>query len=169
MDSLWSTERDYGTPGVYFITICSDERKPIFGNIVAATCGRPYVKLSRIGKIVECEMQRACNIYTNIKIDKYTIMPEHIHMLISVTDEWRPQVAATGDMPKQPRCTPTISRFIKQLKGVVTKRVGKAVWQRSYIDRVVRNREEYERIWEYIENNPLKRYIKCSGDLWSPK
>jgi len=163
---------DYSMPGMYFITICTDERKPLLG-VVAATCGRPYVKLSRIGEIAENEIERAGNIYANVRIDKYIIMPEHIHMLIFIADEWRPQVAATDKLPgegaKQSRSTPTISRFVKQFKGAVTKQIGRPIWQRSYIDRVVRNHAEYEEIWKYIENNPLKRYIRCNGERRSQK
>ncbi len=50
---------------------------------------------------------------------------------------------------------PTVPRIINQFKGKVTKHVGFPLWQKSYIDRVIRNENGYRRVWEYIENNPV--------------
>ena len=145
------TNYDYSTPGVYFITICTRERKPILGNITTATTGHPYVELSEIGNVVNKAVQNISEIYPEVKTDKYVIMPEHIHLLIRINEERRPMVAAT------------VSRIVNQFKGAVTKQLGISIWQRSYIDRVVRNRKEYDEIWKYIENNPIKRYLKQIG------
>ena len=54
------------------------------------------------------------------------------------------------------RYTPTISRVIKQCKEYVTKQIGFSPWQRNYHDHVIRNQEDYNRIAEYIENNPAR-------------
>ena len=51
---------------------------------------------------------------------------------------------------------PTISRVMKQFKGSITKQVGRPIWQKSFYDHGIRNQQDYDEIWEYIENNPLK-------------
>ena len=55
---------------------------------------------------------------------------------------------------------PTVSRIIKQFKGSITKQVGKPIWQKSFYDHRIRNQQDYDEIWQYIENNPLKYTLK---------
>ena len=114
------------------------------GEIVAgANCVRP--KLSEIGQIVEREIAIFTKIYNSIRVDKYIIMPNHIHMILVIDYEvGRTQFA------------PTISRIVKQFKGAITKQIGYSIWQRSYNDHIIRNKEDYLRIWQYIEENPAK-------------
>ena len=156
-------EYDYSQIGAYFITICSSDMSHIFGRIVGAATCRPYTLLSNTGKIIENEINQISNIYDCVSVDCYIIMPNHIHMIISIVDR-RPQVA------------PTISRVIKQFKGKVTKLVGATcgrplntpIWQRSFHDHVIRNDRAYQKIWEYIENNPYTwvedRYYTQEGN-----
>jgi len=77
-------------------------------------------------------------------------MPDHIHFIISIhTDEnGRTQFA------------PTISRVMKQFKRSITKQIGRSIWQKSFHDHGIRNQQDYDEIWEYIENNPLKYTLK---------
>ena len=56
-----------------------------------------------------------------------------------------------------------LSRVIKQMKGIITKEIGFSIWQKSYFDHVIRNEIEYARIWQYIEENPIKRLMGKSG------
>ena len=102
--------------------------------------------LSEIGKMVDNELQKLSSVYSAVKVDKYCIMPDHVHLIISISaDECgRPQVA------------PTISRIVQQFKGAVTKQAGRTVWQKSFYDHGIRNRRDYDEIWEYINNNPRK-------------
>ena len=51
---------------------------------------------------------------------------------------------------------PTISRIMQQMKGYVSKRIGRSIWQARYYDHVIRTQRDYREIWEYIENNPAK-------------
>jgi hypothetical protein len=50
---------------------------------------------------------------------------------------------------------PTVSRIIKQWKGVITKRTGSSIWQKSFHDHIIRDENEYRQIAEYIGNNPM--------------
>ena len=104
------------------------------------------VELSNLGNIVDAEIQKLNTLYDAVRVDKYCIMPDHIHFILSVdTDEnGRTQFA------------PTISRVMKQFKGSITKQVGRAIWQKSFYEHGIRNQQDYDEIWAYIENNPLK-------------
>ena len=116
-------EYDYNSNGAYFITICTEDRKHLFWKKeinVGANCVRPWeFCLSITGNIVNEEIKSINNIYGNsVKIDKYVIMPNHIHMIIVIDDynSGRTQFA------------PTVSRIIKQFKGSVTKKIGNSIW-----------------------------------------
>ena len=140
---------DYASNGGYFITICSENKKRIFWDEnVGANCVRLAVyKLSEYGNIVDREIKSIGGIYGSIiRIDKYVIMPNHIHMILIIDDfnNGRTQFA------------PTVSRIIKQFKGAVTKKIGKSIWQRSFYEHIIRNEVEYAEIWNYIDSNPHK-------------
>lgn len=136
---------DYSQNGYYFVTICTKDKQCIlWDNHVGAPTGRP--ELSDIGVIVETAIENIPNIYINVHIDNYIIMPNHIHMIIVLQDsgEGRPMGA------------PTISQIINQFKGFITKQAGYSIWQKLFYDRVIRNDHEYQEISEYIVTNPIK-------------
>lgn len=134
---------DYSTPGAYVITVCVNDRKPILWNVGAATC-RP--NLSKIGAVVETAILQIPEHYPAVSLDKYCVMPDHIHMILSInTDEDGRQVAA-----------PTVSTIVGHMKRWVSMQIGYSIWQKSFIDRVIRNDQGYRAVWEYIENNPIK-------------
>ena len=58
---------------------------------------------------------------------------------------------------------PTVSRIVKQFKGSVTKQIGKSIWQKSFFDHVIRNKEDYEKHVKYIYENPLALYYDRGG------
>ena len=134
---------DYSTPGAYFITVCVNDRKPILWNVGAATC-RP--NLSQIGAVVEAAILQIPEHYPAVSVDKYCIMPDHLHMILSInTDEDGRQITA-----------PTVSTVVGSMKRWVSMQLGHTIWQKSFIDRVIRNDQGYRAVWEYIENNPIK-------------
>lgn len=143
---------DYSTVGAYHITICTKDKMPLFWSNVGATCGRPHNQycLSAYGVIVENEIRKISTIYEMVKIDKYVVMPNHIHMIISIVSDklGRPQVA------------PTIPRIINQFKGSVSKQIGFSVWQKGYVDHIIRGQADYDETWRYIDENPLKWFLK---------
>ena len=138
---------DYSQNGAYYVTICVKDRRNLLWH-VGATCGRPLEKplLSHIGEIIDVEIAKISYVYENVSIEKYVIMPNHIHLIIILQPDksGRPQVA------------PTISRIIQQFKGSISKQLGYSIWQKSYYDHIIRNESEYQKIWEYIDTNPLK-------------
>jgi REP element-mobilizing transposase RayT len=178
---------DYSRDGLYFITICTKNHEELFGNIaVGANCVRPlststdrrsstlpsrlssdvHTQLSRIGEIIEDEITILSSTYDNIVVDKYVIMPNHVHMILFVMncerikDCWR----TIGDESGRTQFAPTISRIVKQWKGAITKKTKFSLWQKSFHDHIIHDEEEYYRIAKYIKDNPAKwvndRYYK---------
>ena len=133
---------DYSQNGVYFITVCVKNRNPILSYIpVGANC----VRLSKIGKVVEEEINNISKIYANVTVENYVIMPNHTHLLVFIDRfSGRTQFA------------PTISRIIKQFKGVITKRLGKSIWQKGFYDHIIRDEYDFQIRWQYIEDNPYR-------------
>ncbi|MBR5157698.1 MAG: transposase [Clostridia bacterium] len=142
-------EYDYGTPGAYFVTICTHNRECILSNIVGeGLCALPKNILTLIGKETEKSIQYINDNYINVKIDKYVIMPNHIHLIVILDDS-----GGHRDPPLQ--------NIIGQLKSYTTNKFGSVLWQRSFHDHIIRNEKDYQKIWEYIDTNQLKWKEDC--------
>ena len=146
------SQYDYSTPGAYFITICTKDKRCILGSVVGASIARPEtVTLSAMGRIVEKAILQIPAHYPAVTVDQYVVMPNHVHLLLQIhTDEsGRPMVA------------PTVSRIMQQMKGAVTKQIGQSIWQKLYHDHVIRGENDYLKIWQYIQSNPAKWQDDC--------
>ena len=153
---------DYSLPGAYFVTVCTANRKNYLWNdeldlqifrweSVGANCVRPQnLPLSNVGQIVAEEVERWDKTYEPVSLHSYVIMPNHLHIIvvISADENGRPQVA------------PTLDRMIKQFKGAVSKKVGEPIWQKSFIEHIIRDREDYEARQKYIRDNPIRWYYE---------
>ncbi len=138
---------DYSQAGVYFITVCTKDHKMLFWSNVGATTGRPpKIELSEFGMVVDNSICQIPKLYPNIKIYNYVIMPNHIHLLLGIEE------SANG----RPMVAPTISRVMKQMKGYVSKQIRYSIWQKSFIDHIIRNEKDFIEHYTYIENNPIK-------------
>ena len=141
-------EYDYSEKGAYFITICTKDKQKLFGHIVGGGAfDAPKIILSPQGEIVEKYILSTNNI-PNLKVDKYVIMPNHIHPLLSIENSYGTSWAPSPTNNK-------ISLAISTLKRFVNKEIGCNVFQRSFYDHVIRNQIDYNEIWKYIENNPF--------------
>lgn len=144
---------DYSQNGAYFITVCAkDRREMLWKPDVGANSVRPQnsfnnrYALSEYGLIVNKSIIDIPKHYQSALIDKYVIMPNHIHLIIVL------QYDENG----RTMFAPTISRIIKHLKENITKQIGISLWQKSFYDHIIRNEQEYQTIWQYIDENPLK-------------
>lgn len=151
-------EFDYSQNGAYFITICTRGKQKIFWiddksqNSVGADIIRPHDKLNDLGLIVECAIEQITEYYPNTMIDKYVIMPNHVHILMRIeNDEFNGRIISA----------PTISIIIGQMKRWVSKQIAYPIWQKSFHDHVIRNEADYRRIWQYIDTNPVKWELDC--------
>ncbi len=142
---------DYGQNGAYFITVCIKDRKPILSKMFVGTgvLDCPKIQLLEFGKIVDKYVKQLNGFYDNVTVEKYVIMPDHIHLLLTVKN--------TIGMSGTPSPTNNIiSAWVSTLKRFVNKEIGQNIFQRSYYDHVIRNQQDFNEIWEYIESNPLK-------------
>ena len=144
---------DYGSPGAYFVTICTQDRRCILSDIRRGDpCGRPTLILTKYGIIVEQCLKQAENLY-GVKSEPCVIMPNHIHFICTID-----QPRATA------RVAPTLGHIVGALKSLSAnqcreKGLAGKLWQRGYYEHVIRNEEDFRQIWDYIENNPA-RWVK---------
>ena len=135
---------DYKNNGAYFITICTVGKRHILGKIVGGDAYiAPNIELSEYGVTVEKYVK-------NIKgMDTYTIMPNHIHMIIRIG------IDSDGTMWAS---SPTrgIPQLIKSFKTMVSKECGTTIFQRSYYDHIIRSEADYMEKQKYILTNPGK-------------
>ena len=144
---------DYSQNGAYFVTICTEGRKHLFGRVCRGDpCGRPYVRLTPLGQIAHDGISYLESL-EGISVPIFVVMPDHIHMVVSIE-------RATA------RVAPTSGQIIGGYKSQVYhscldfykkhgKRLGK-IWQRGYYEHVIRNQEDYLACLEYVDGNPAK-------------
>lgn len=138
---------DYSAPGAYFVTICTANKENVLWETVGADIIRPQdISLSAIGKVVERSVLQISDHYKNIVVDKYCVMPDHVHLILVI------QSNEDGRMIS----APTISTVVGSMKRWVSKQIGRSIWQKSFYEHGIRNQQDCDEVWEYIENNPLK-------------
>jgi len=144
---------DYSQNGCYYVTICTKNHYCILGQIPVGWDAHipPTVELSDIGKIAKKYIENINCVY-DVSVDNYVIMPNHIHLLISISAEksgglWAARPTAAN---------PTLHTIIRSFKTMVTKQIGYSVWQDSYFDRIIRDEKGYREVWQYIDENPVK-------------
>lgn len=136
---------DYSTNGAYFITICTKDKRCILSSIVGEGLrALPKNILTPMGIEIEKSIEFINHNYDNVLINKYIIMPNHIHLIVILNTK------AEG------HGNPPLQNVVGQLKSYTTKIYGKQLWQRSYHDHIIRDEKDYLRIWEYINSNALK-------------
>ena len=146
---------NYSQSGVYFITICSKNKRCTFGTIVGGGVpDAPRTRLSPTGKIVARQLGNMIAFYPHVRIEKYVVMPNHIHLLIAI--QQGPSGASRTPPPTSARASQVIPMFISTLKRLTNKTAGHALWQRGYYDHIIRSPDDYNTIWHYIDTNPAK-------------
>ena len=141
--SLRLQSYDYSQNGAYFITVCTKDRKHLLCDIVgddAHIVPKPY------GQVVEKYIRNVP------EIEKYVIMPNHIHMIIRLDNGSMWALTPTEGKAGANR----IASIIRSIKTLSSKEIGESIFQRSYYDHVIRGEKDYLEIWEYIDLNPLK-------------
>ena len=126
----------------------------MLGAVVGAGSSRPHVHLLNDGKIVDKWIREMPKKYPLIRMDNYVIMPNHVHMILFISGNihGRDNPAPTSD----------IRSAIGYWKYQTTKEINiPGFWQRSYHDHIIRNETEYQRIWQYMDENPEKWTEDC--------
>ena len=169
---------DYSQPGHYFVTIVANGRECVFGEVVNGK-----MILNDGGKMVKRCWKNIPEHYPAVILDKYVIMPNHVHGIIIITNRndvyggvqnlinvgvqnFEPlqiQKQNSGYNYQQNKYQKIIPRslgaIIRGFKIGVTKwfhentNINK-VWQRNFYDYIIRDKNELYPIRKYINNNP---------------
>ena len=167
---------DYSMSGFYFVTICINQRICLLSEIIDNK-----VVLSDVGMMVERNYLGLEKRFTNIRCDRYVIMPNHVHCIFEIKNcdaavgvvpcanpiSRQPQgIAATNKTSDQKNAS--LADVIGVFKSISTveyirnvsknnwQKFDKKLWQRNYHEHIIRNEESYYKICEYIEQNPVK-------------
>ena len=173
---------DYSQTGAYFITVCAKEKQMLFGSIVGGgVLDAPQMRLSGYGKIVEQQLLTMAALYKNIRLEKYVVMPNHIHLLLVVeqglsgasgtpsrSEVFRSATAAQRRLltrrsppPTKDRSNEVVPQYVSTLKRFTNRTADTALWQRGYHDHVIRADKDHLMIWQYIDTNPQRWQKDC--------
>ena len=141
---------DYAQTGAYFITLCTQGRARLFGRVT-----RGVVELTDIGRIVAEEWERTPSVRSNVELDAYVVMPDHIHGILVIThrDDGVAPLEASSTLRSPAR---TIGAIVRGFKGAVVRRGGMPIWQRNYHEHIIRSEAALDRIRTYIVANPAR-------------
>ncbi len=162
---------DYSQAGAYFVTVCTQNRECLFGEIADGE-----MRLNDAGKIVRDEWLRTGDIRPNVELDAFAVMPNHFHGIIILHPDCRGTLQRAPTVERAPTMqrVPTVEQFgkstsntvptiVRLFKSASTKRInelchtpGVSVWQRNYYEHIIRNNESLYKIREYIVNNPMQ-------------
>ena len=144
---------DYSKSGYYFVTICTEGRKPVLSTVGRGLApAANTVTLTGIGKIAEEQLLLLESRYPFVRIDRYVIMPNHIHIVFALLGK------TAGASPR-----PTLFDIVCAYKSCTTRicnkllqTPGRKIFQTSFYDEIIRNQSAYDEISEYIFENPMK-------------
>ena len=153
---------DYAGPGFYFVTICTQNRARLFGDI-----GNGEMRLNGFGRAAKAGWEEIPAHFPGVEVDTFAVMPNHVHGIIVIAR------AAPGPTPRATRASPlrgtagpgrrSIGAIVGSYKSAVSKRInqsrgtaGASVWQRSYYEHIIRDDADLNRIRQYIWDNPAR-------------
>ena len=137
---------DYSSCGAYFITICTKDRKMLFSPVGADSIS---------ARMVEKTFLETIERYNGVDSPIYVVMPNHFHAIITIS---------RADMESAPTISEIIQSFkrystveyTKMVKNGILPPFDKQIWQRSFYDHIIRNRNDYDEIVKYIHENPIR-------------
>ena len=144
---------DYSLPGYYYVTIHLEKGNPGLSRIRQGDVfALPTVELSSLGEIAERELLALEARYGCVRIDKYVIMPTHIHVILRLMER------VVGASP-----CPTVPEIIGAYKSLTTRACnrafntpGRKLFQTAFYEAVLRNEKDYQERWRYIDENPAR-------------
>ena len=153
---------DYSNYVSYFVTICSHERKFIFGDVTDGN-----MILNQLGQTVFSELENLHSHYDSVEIENFVVMPNHIHILLSIISQ--DLIALENEEIPLPNNI-SLPQIIRHYKAGVSRNIRKyrpdsKIWQKSYHDRIVRNEFEYETFYKYIIANPAVWDKDCHNPI----
>lgn len=122
------------------------------------------MQLSPFGLVVNETIRSVPAHFYNVRVDKYVIMPNHIHLVLIIEQRTN---GAWASHASPLRNQSVYAKVVGYIKAVASKEIhrrfhnSEPVWQRGSYDHIIRNEEDYLRIWQYIDTNPLKWELDC--------
>ena len=110
----------------------------------------PHVQLTSYGQIAEKQLKQLDDFYKSIAVEKYVLMPNHIHLMLRVS------AGGQSRTPVPTGANSTVSRFVSTFKRFCNKEYGLNIWQARFHDHVIRNQTDYEEHLRYICENPAR-------------
>ncbi len=152
------SQYDYNRNGAYFIIMCVEGRKQILSRIIVGTgvLDCPKIELTQQGEIAEKYLHQLNDFYRTISVDCYVIMPDHIHLILTISNGQSGTPVPTKSDEKTNAKNSTVSQFISTFKRFCNKEYGINIWQRSFCDHVIRNEQDYQEAYTYIQHNPTR-------------
>ena len=160
---------DYSSAGCYFVTFCVQDGHELLGEIVGDDAHIVPLKLaySEYGATTDQFIKSIDTRYADVFVDKYVIMPNHVHMILVLKNTSETMKKEDGTMWASSPTKTSVSSVVRSLKILTAKKCGFSFWQRSFYDHIIRDEAEYQRIWSYIDQNPANwkkdRYYKQRG------
>ena len=152
------TSFDYSSPGSYLLTFNTVDRKELLSTVVYRGMYEPAtVRLTRIGKLTEKYILRIPDVYPNYVLDNYVIMPDHVHVLLTILQN--------DDPEKQ---TKSVETVIRSTKTLITKELGYSIWQPDFYDVIADTEERFMICDKYIDENPAA-WLEKHDDPFIPK
>lgn len=136
---------DYSQAGYYYVTICTEECRCFFGDIIEGN-----VHLNDSGKIVQAVWDDLPRRFPGVTLDEYIIMPNHMHGIIVQSGE-----------PMATKVAPELGKIIRAFKAVSAHKIRTSsqpgfTWQHDFYDHIIRRNGELDRIRAYIVDNPMR-------------
>ena len=139
---------DYSLSGAYFITICTKDRKMLFAPVGADSIS---------ARMVERTFLETIRRYDGVDAPIYVVMPNHFHAIITISRADMESAPTVSEIVQSFKRYSTVE-YTKMVKAGILAPFDKQIWQRSFYDHVIRNREDYEEHVKYIHENPMHWY-----------
>jgi putative transposase len=141
---------DYSTPGLYFVTVCTEGRVTRFGRVVD-----DVMIPNDPGQMVSDLWFELSIGFPGVMVDAWVTMPNHVHALIGIGLE-QPEVLERPTLPDVMHWykSKSTNLYIKGVKTAGWPRFDRRLWQPGYHEHIVRDDRDLDRIRDYIEGNP---------------
>jgi putative transposase len=144
---------DYGSHGLYFITICTHERLNYFGTI-KKTDSYALLEASPIANTANEYWLQIPQHFPFVEIDEFTIMPNHLHGILFFNKPDKEDYTINKFGTQSQNLASVIRGFKASLKRYANQNDIDFNWQKGYHDRIIRTDKELENVRSYIINNP---------------
>jgi hypothetical protein len=94
--SIRLKEYDYTQAGAYFVTICTQHRECLFGEVVDGE-----MVLNTYGRVVTTFWQHIPRHFARVELDEWVVMPNHMHGVIVITDNGEDDIGSRGEASRE--------------------------------------------------------------------